>query len=93
MRRRVMNAEGTETPDAEDLEGKSPEEIEQIMKDKGWKGEKTRNGEGTRYPNPNKKGEQVRVQKGDPNNPNPAKRGPYVRVSKGGKISPPTPLK
>ncbi len=80
-------------PKPQDLQGKTPEEIDQIMKDKGWQGEPSREGGGTRYPNPDKPGEQVRIQPGNKNDPNPVKQGPYGRISSDGKVSPPIPLK
>lgn len=79
-------------PKPEDLEGKSQQEIDDVMKGKGWPSEPTRNGDGTRYPNPNKPGEQVRVQPGNPNDPNPVKQGPYVRISTEGEKTEPIPL-
>jgi hypothetical protein len=81
-----------ETPNAEDFRGKSPEEIDRIMKQKGWKPEPSRDG-GTRYPNPTRRGDQIRVEPGNPKAPDPAKKGPYIRSSKNGEVSPPVPLK
>lgn len=77
----------------EDIAGKSLESIDKMMTERGWKGEPTKQGGGTRYPNPNKPGEQVRVQPGNPKDPNPVKRGPYGRISTDGQKSPPIPLK
>ena len=62
------------------------------MKGKGWPAEPTAKGGGTRYPNPDKYGEQVRVQPGNADDPTPAKRGPYVRISQNGVTSDPIPL-
>jgi hypothetical protein len=84
---------GSGAPKAEDLHGKSPQEIDSMMKDKGWTGEPTRKGDGTRYPNPNAPGEQVRVQQGNPKDPNPIKQGPYGRISSDGQKTEPIPLK
>ncbi len=72
-------------PEPKDLEGKTPEEVDEIMKGRGWKGEPSRSGGGTRYPSPNVKGEQVRVQPGYPGSDNPVKQGPYGVISKDGK--------
>lgn len=80
------------TPVPGDIQGKSPADIDRQMKEKGWTGEPTKQGGGTRYPNPDKPGEQVRIQPGNPNDPNPAKQGPYGRISSDGKVSPPIPL-
>jgi len=82
-------------PSESELKGRSAEEIEQLLKERGFEGESTRDGEaaGQRFPNPNKPGEQVRIMKGKPNDPNPVKRGPYARISANGKVSEPIPLK
>jgi hypothetical protein len=84
----------SQLPDENDLKGRSPEEVEQKLKDRGLEGQPTRGGsnEGKRFPNPKKPGEQVRVMKGNPKDPDPAKRGPYARISKDGKVSEPIPL-
>ncbi len=63
----------------ESLGGATPSEI-------------TRKGGGTRYADPNKPGDQIRVMPGNPDDPNPAKQGPYVRISRRGKVSDPIPL-
>jgi len=83
-----------DAPTSEELEGKSPEEIDQMMKGRGWRSEPTRDGAGSgvRYPNPDRPGEQVRVMPGKSTDPNPVKQGPYGRISAGGKVSPPIPL-
>jgi hypothetical protein len=82
-------------PSESELKGKSAEEVEQILKARGFEGEPTREGEaaGQRFPNPDKPGEQVRIMRGKPNDPNPVKRGPYARTSADGKVSEPIPLK
>jgi len=82
-------------PTPEDIQGKSPEEIDKIMKDKGWTSSPTREGDGTgtRYANPDKLGEQVRVMPGKSTDRDPVKRGPYGRISKNGDVSQPIPLK
>jgi hypothetical protein len=76
------------------LTGATPEEIESAVP-AGWVKSPTREGEGsgTRYHNPERLGEAVRVMPGKATDPNPVKQGPYVRVSKGGKVSDPIPLK
>jgi RHS repeat-associated protein len=79
-------------PQPEDIKGKTPQEIDDMMKGKGWKGEPTSSNNGTRYPNPDVYGEQVRVMPPDPYASDPVKRGPYGRISTGGKTSPPIPL-
>ena len=81
-------------PTQEEVKGKTKEEIDKEMKEKGWVAAPTREGEGsgTRYANPDKPGEQVRVMPGKATDPNPVKQGPYVRISTGGKVSPPIPI-
>ncbi len=82
-------------PQPADIQGKSPAEIDKIMKEKGLEGQPSnpgKGGEGTRYPDPNRPGDQVRIMPGKPTDPNPVKQGPYGRVSDGGKLSPPIPL-
>lgn len=70
-------------PKPSDLVGKTAQEIEEIMKGKGWTGEPARSGGGTRYPSPTTPGEQVRVNPGG-NSPNPMKNGPNAVISSGG---------
>lgn len=83
---------GTEPcPGPEDLRGKTPQEVDAIMKEKGWTAGPSREGGGTRYTH-GVKGEQVRVQPGKPTDPNPVKQGPYARISKDGIKSDPIPL-
>ncbi len=81
-------------PTPAEVKGKPAEEIAKELKDKGWVGTPTREGEGsgTRYANPDKPGEQVRVMPGKASDPNPVKQGPYVRISTDGKVSPPIPI-
>lgn len=74
------------------LEGATPEEVEGAVPS-GWVRGDSREGGGTRWLNPDRPGEAVRVQPGNPRDPNPVKRGPYVRVSKDGAKSDPIPLK
>ena len=92
----VVNAETSKPagscPAPQDVAGKTPEEIDQQMKDKGWVDSPTNSGDGTRYANPDVPGEQVRVMPGNPDDPNPVKQGPYVRISTGGQVSPPIPI-
>ncbi|MFZ3374121.1 MAG: RHS repeat-associated core domain-containing protein, partial [Chthoniobacterales bacterium] len=73
--------------------GRSVEDIDAMMKSRGCRPEQSRLGGGIRYPHPTNRGEQVRVQPGNPADPNPIKQGPYARISKGGTVSPPIPLK
>ena len=74
------------------LEGATEQEVERAIPD-GWVKQPSRTGGGTRWLNPERTGEAVRVQPGNPRDPNPVKRGPYVRVSKDGKVSNPIPLR
>jgi RHS repeat-associated protein/uncharacterized repeat protein (TIGR01451 family) len=79
-----------ENPDS--LRGASPEEVEAAIPP-GWRKEPSNGEGGTRYANPDRKGEQVRVMPGKPTDRNPVKRGPYARVSRNGVKSEPIPLK
>ena len=88
----TAGSKGRSLPTPGQLTGKSAEEVDQLMKEKGIKGEPSRGG-GTRYPVPGRPGDQVRIEKGNPNNPDPVKRGPYGRVSENGKKSDPFPLR
>ena len=74
------------TPSPEEIEDLSPEEVEDLLRGKGWKGEPTKNGQGTRYPNPNINGEQIRVHpNGTPNTSRPdLHEDPYAIISRGG---------
>jgi RHS repeat-associated protein len=74
-------------PNPEDIEGKSSEEIDDLMQGLGWNGQPSNSGGGTRYPNPDVPGEQVRVMPGYPNQPIPVRQGPYVVISSGGNIT------
>jgi len=73
------------------LTGATPEEVERAVPE-GWVKEPSASGGGTRWLNPERRGEAVRIQPGNVNDENPVKRGPYVRVSKGGQRSDPIPL-
>jgi hypothetical protein len=73
------------------LEGATTEEVEAAVPE-GWVKGDSRTGGGTRWLNPEKPGEAVRIQPGNARDPNPVKRGPYVRVSKDGTTSDPVPL-
>jgi RHS repeat-associated protein len=79
-------------PTADDLRGKSPAEVDKILKDKGLSPEAGRGKGVTRYPVPGRQGDQVIVEPGNPNDPNPVKQGPYGRVSQDGQRSDPFPL-
>jgi hypothetical protein len=74
------------------LEGASEAEVAQAVPD-GWVQSPSRTGGGTRWLNPDRPGESVRIQPGNARDPNPTKRGPYVRVSKDGVRSNPIPLR
>ena len=59
---------------------------------KDWTGIPTRKGNGLRYADPARRGDQIRFMRGNPNDPNPVKQGPYVRISKDGRKFGPFPL-
>jgi RHS repeat-associated protein len=86
-----MSLEG-EGLTATGLRGKSMEEVEQAIP-QSWTREPSARGGGTRYVHPENKGEQIRVQPGNPNDPNPVKQGPYCRISRCGEKTDPIPLR
>ena len=88
----TAGSKGGSLPAPGQLTGKSAEEVDHLMKERGLKGEHSRGG-GTRYPVPGRPGDQVRIENGNPNNSDPVKRGPYGRVSENGKTSDPFPLR
>lgn len=73
-------------PNPEDLQGLTPDEIDAKMRGLGWTAEPTSNGQGTRYSNPVKKGEQVRIHPaGTPGTSTPDEHDkPYGVISKNG---------
>jgi RHS repeat-associated protein len=87
----LSNSQGSSLPSPEHLTGKTPQEIDQIMKGQGVQGQPSRGG-GVRYPVPGRPGDQVRIEQGNPGDPNPVKQGPYGRVSQNGVKSDPFPL-
>jgi hypothetical protein len=87
-----LRSEPGEVPMPEQIRGSSPEAVERMVPE-GWLKSPTRTGGGTRYSNPNRPGEQIRVMPGDPKAANPVKNGPYARISTQGNKSDPIPLK
>ena len=90
--------EAVDVTDADSIEGKTPEEVEEAAKEAGYTEEQPTKGEGgKRLVKPNSGGRQIRIMPGNPNDPDPVKRGPYVKVpidGRGGTVnSPPIPLK
>lgn len=79
----AVHDESWEGLSPDELKGKSPQEVDEAIPD-DWTREPSARGGGTRYKHPRNKGEQIRVQPGNPNDPNPAKRGPYCRISRCG---------
>jgi len=78
----------------EDIQNKEIGQIRETLKEKGWERGKPTQNDGERWVKPGTKGsDQIRLEKGNPNDPNPIKQGPYGRISEGGKKSPPIPLK
>jgi RHS repeat-associated protein len=79
-------------PSPDQLAGKTPAQIEQILQGKGLTGTPTRDGNGVRYDVPGQLGDQVRLMPGNPADPDPAKQVPYGRVSQNGVKSDPFPI-
>jgi len=86
-----LRSEPGEIPTPEQIRGRSPQEVERMVPE-GWEQSPTSGGGGTRYSNPNRPGEQIRVMPGNPKDPNPVKQAPYARISTQGKKSDPIPL-
>jgi RHS repeat-associated protein len=87
-----LNSSGP-VPKPQDVQGKTQQQVRDMMREKGWQESATRRGDGTRFQNPDKKGEQVRIQPGNRSDPDPTKQNPYVRISTQGRVSEPIPLK
>jgi RHS repeat-associated protein len=79
-------------PAPDQLSGKTPQEINQILQEKGLNGRPSRDGDGVRYDVPGQPGDQVRLMPGNPGDSNPAKQVPYGRVTQNGKTSDPFPI-
>jgi RHS repeat-associated protein len=85
----IFNSTKEKCPLPEELRGKTKEEIDKLLKGKGWGSSPTRKRDGIKYPKPGtKESDQVRVMDGNPSDSNPVKRGPYARITEGG--NPPT---
>lgn len=68
--------------------GSTPEEvIDKLPPEIAAGGEPSRKGGGVRYPDPNRPGDQVIIEPGDPNATDPLHQGPYVKISKGGTVT------
>lgn len=82
----LLSKPGQITPDAGELEGKTSDEINQELSGRGWPSRPAKNGQGTAYDNPDRKGETVRVHpNGTKNTSSPdLHEEPYGTVSKGG---------
>lgn len=76
--------DGPSVDDPDSWRGVDPEEAEDLVSEHYSPGEASRKGGGTRYADPARKGDQIRVMPGNPNDSNPVKRGPYLRISKNG---------
>jgi hypothetical protein len=73
--------------DPASLRGASPKEIEDLIPEGYSPGRATRKGGGTRYEDPKRRGDQIRIMPGEPGASDPLHRGPYVVISKGGKVT------
>ena len=67
------------------LRGKSMQQVEEAIPSSWTRGASNRGG-GTRYMHPTNRGEQIRVQPGDPSHYDPMKQGPYCVISSCGKV-------
>lgn len=76
-------------PDPEDIPpGSTPEDvIDKLPPYIAEGGEPSRKGGGVRYPDPDRPGDQVIIEPGDPSASDPLHQGPYVKISKGGQVT------
>ena len=77
--------------DPSTVEGKLASDVADAIPP-GWIASPVQTGRGTRYSDPKKRGDQIRIMSGNPADPDPVKQGPYVRISISGKKSAPVPL-
>lgn len=68
------------------LRGATWQEAEDIIP-KDWKRGPLKKGEGVKYINPHKKGEQVLLEKGWPSAKEPLHTGPYMKISRDGQVT------
>ena len=68
------------------LRGANWDEIESLIP-KDWIKGPLKKGDGTKFINPNKKGEQILLEKGWPGAKDPLHSGPYMKVSRNGEIT------
>jgi hypothetical protein len=69
--------------DPSTLRGAAPLEVIQLIP-KNWIQNRTRNNLGTRYSDPERLGNQIRIMEGNPRDPDLIKRGPYLVISMDG---------
>jgi uncharacterized protein YukE len=76
-------------PDPEDIPpGSTPEDvIDRLPQHIQDEGQPSRKGGGTRYPDPDRPGDQVIIEPGDPGASDPLHQGPYVKISKDGRVT------
>jgi uncharacterized protein YukE len=68
--------------------GSTPEDvIEKLPPEIVAGGGPSRKGGGVRYPDPNRPGDQLIIEPGDPSADDPLHQGPYVKISKGGTVT------
>jgi RHS repeat-associated protein len=88
----LSKAERITLPAPEQLAGKTPAQIDQILQEKGLTGKPSRDRDGVRYDVPGQPGDQVRLMPGNPADSDPAKQVPYGRVTQNGVKSDPFPI-
>jgi hypothetical protein len=79
--------EGPGVPDPGDITpGSTPQDVlnklPPSIRNNGWP---TRTGNGIRFADPSRPGDQVRIMPGNPRAPDPLHQGPYVEISKNGR--------
>ena len=71
--------------DLNSIRGASWEEAEKLIPSDWLKGPLNK-GEGVKYINPHKRGEQILLERGNPMSRDPLHQGPYIKVSRNGEI-------
>ncbi len=72
--------------DLSSLRGATWKEAKNLIP-KGWTRGPLKKGKGIKFVNPNKKGEQILLEKGWPGAKDPLHAGPYMKISRNGKVT------
>lgn len=72
--------------DLESLRGASPKQLEDLIP-KNYVKSQVRTGEGVKFADPARRGDQIRIMRGDPSAVDPLHRGPYAVISRSGRVT------